>query len=92
MGAVYCWVTTRSVRSEVLARKVTSSQFWCKKAHYSRSDRLCSFRLMGSVSGGIIRRFKHETIGKFKDWKQSVENQTRRTVKKLRTDNGLEFC
>ncbi|GJR61822.1 retrovirus-related pol polyprotein from transposon TNT 1-94 [Tanacetum coccineum] len=37
-------------------------------------------------------RFKHEAFGKFKEWKQLVENQTRRTVKKLRTDNGLEFC
>ncbi|GKB73427.1 retrotransposon protein, putative, ty1-copia subclass, partial [Tanacetum coccineum] len=37
-------------------------------------------------------RFKHEAFGKFKEWKQLVENQTGRTVKKLRTDNGLEFC
>ncbi|GJX58476.1 retrovirus-related pol polyprotein from transposon TNT 1-94 [Tanacetum coccineum] len=73
-------------------RKVTSSQFRCRKAHYSGSDRLCSFRLIGSVSGGIIGRFKHEAFGKFKEWKQLVENQTGRTVKKLRTDNGLEFC
>ncbi|GKB72382.1 retrovirus-related pol polyprotein from transposon TNT 1-94, partial [Tanacetum coccineum] len=65
--------------------KVTSSQVRCRKAHYSGSDRICSFRLMGSVSGGIIKR-------KFKEWKQLVENQTGRTVKKLRTDNGLEFC
>nr|GEV99348.1 retrovirus-related Pol polyprotein from transposon TNT 1-94 [Tanacetum cinerariifolium] len=63
-----------------------------RKAHYSRSNRLCSFRLMGSVSGGIIGRFKHEASGKFKEWKQLVENQTGRTVKKLRADNGLEFC
>ncbi|GJZ49158.1 retrotransposon protein, putative, ty1-copia subclass [Tanacetum coccineum] len=39
-----------------------------------------------------ILRFKHEAFGKFKEWKQLVENQTGRTVKKLRTDNGLEFC
>ncbi|GJR86304.1 sodium/hydrogen exchanger 6 [Tanacetum coccineum] len=39
-----------------------------------------------------IIRFKHKAIGKFKEWKQSVENQTRRTVKKLRMDNGLKFC
>nr|GEX67325.1 retrovirus-related Pol polyprotein from transposon TNT 1-94 [Tanacetum cinerariifolium] len=68
------------------------------------SDRLCSFRLIGSVSGGIIRIsvvfliycyiliFKHEAFGKFKDWKHLVENQTGRMVKKLRTDNGLKFC
>ncbi|GJX43365.1 retrotransposon protein, putative, ty1-copia subclass [Tanacetum coccineum] len=39
-----------------------------------------------------ILRFKHEAFGKFKEWKQLVENQTGRTVKKLRTDNDLEFC
>ncbi|GKE20167.1 retrovirus-related pol polyprotein from transposon TNT 1-94, partial [Tanacetum coccineum] len=39
-----------------------------------------------------ILRFKHEAFGKFKEWKQLVENQTERTVKKLRTDNGLEIC
>ncbi|GJY33791.1 retrotransposon protein, putative, ty1-copia subclass, partial [Tanacetum coccineum] len=38
-----------------------------------------------------ILRFKHEAYGKFKEWKQLVENQTGRTVKKLRTNNGLEF-
>nr|GFA16443.1 retrovirus-related Pol polyprotein from transposon TNT 1-94 [Tanacetum cinerariifolium] len=38
-----------------------------------------------------ILRFKHEAFGKFKKWKQLVENQTGRTVKKLRKDNGLEF-
>ncbi|GJZ17844.1 retrovirus-related pol polyprotein from transposon TNT 1-94 [Tanacetum coccineum] len=37
------------------------------------------------------KRFKHEAFGKFKEWKQLVENQPGRTVKKLRTDNGLEF-
>ncbi|GJT44281.1 retrotransposon protein, putative, ty1-copia subclass [Tanacetum coccineum] len=39
-----------------------------------------------------ILKFEHEAFGKFKEWKQLVENQTGRTVKKLRTDNGLEFC
>ncbi|GKD88463.1 retrovirus-related pol polyprotein from transposon TNT 1-94 [Tanacetum coccineum] len=39
-----------------------------------------------------ILRFKHEAFGKFKEWKQLVRNQTRRTIKKLRIDNGLEFC
>nr|GEW09643.1 ulp1 protease family, C-terminal catalytic domain-containing protein [Tanacetum cinerariifolium] len=39
-----------------------------------------------------ILRFKHELFGKFKEWKQLVENQTERTVKKLRTDNSIEFC
>nr|GEW76085.1 retrovirus-related Pol polyprotein from transposon TNT 1-94 [Tanacetum cinerariifolium]GEX65222.1 retrovirus-related Pol polyprotein from transposon TNT 1-94 [Tanacetum cinerariifolium] len=38
-----------------------------------------------------ILRFKHEAFGKFKEWKQLVENQTGRTVKKLSTNNGLAF-
>nr|GEW47634.1 retrotransposon protein, putative, Ty1-copia subclass [Tanacetum cinerariifolium] len=38
-----------------------------------------------------ILKFKHEAFEKFKEWKQLVENQTGMTVKKLRTDNGLEF-
>ena len=28
----------------------------------------------------------------FKEWKSLLENQTRKKVKRLRTDNGLEFC
>nr|GEU60888.1 zinc finger, CCHC-type [Tanacetum cinerariifolium] len=55
------------------------------------SDRLCSFRLMGSVSGGIIGRFKHEAFGKFKEWKKLVKNQTGKMVKKQRTNNGLDL-
>ncbi|GKA13859.1 retrovirus-related pol polyprotein from transposon TNT 1-94, partial [Tanacetum coccineum] len=51
--------------------------------------------LFGKESlGGMglnISQFKHEAFGKFKEWKQLVENQPGRTVKKLRTDNGLEF-
>ncbi|GJV17432.1 retrotransposon protein, putative, ty1-copia subclass [Tanacetum coccineum] len=39
-----------------------------------------------------ILRFKHEAFGKFKEWKQLVENQTGWMVKKLRNDNGLELC
>ncbi|GJV50103.1 retrovirus-related pol polyprotein from transposon TNT 1-94 [Tanacetum coccineum] len=38
-----------------------------------------------------ILKFKHEAFGKFKEWKQLVENQTERMVKKLKTYNGLEF-
>ncbi|GJT50780.1 retrovirus-related pol polyprotein from transposon TNT 1-94 [Tanacetum coccineum] len=36
-----------------------------------------------------ILRFKHKAFGKFKEWKQLVENQTGRTVKMCGTDNGL---
>ncbi|GJT13376.1 retrovirus-related pol polyprotein from transposon TNT 1-94 [Tanacetum coccineum] len=37
-------------------------------------------------------RHKNEAFSKFKECKQLVENQTGRKLKKLRTDNGLEFC
>ena len=37
-------------------------------------------------------RSKDEAFQSFKEWKQLVENQTRKRVKCLRTDNGLEFC
>ncbi|KAL0310870.1 UNVERIFIED_CONTAM: Retrovirus-related Pol polyprotein from transposon TNT 1-94 [Sesamum angustifolium] len=35
---------------------------------------------------------KSEVFEKFRNWKIFVENQTGRTLKTLRTDNGLEFC
>ena len=40
----------------------------------------------------FIQKTKDETFENFKGWKTLVENQTGRKVKRLRTDNGLEFC
>ncbi|GJY89022.1 retrotransposon protein, putative, ty1-copia subclass, partial [Tanacetum coccineum] len=37
-------------------------------------------------------RDKNEAFNKFKEWKQLVENQTGKKLKKLQTNNGLEFC
>ena len=37
-------------------------------------------------------RHKNEAFPMFKKFKALVENQTGRKIKKLRTDNGLEFC
>ena len=39
-----------------------------------------------------VLKHKDQVFGKFKEWKSLVENQTGLKVKKLRTDNGLEFC
>ena len=36
-------------------------------------------------------KHKDRVFEKFKEWKSLVENQTSKKVKKLRTDNGLEF-
>nr|GEY57034.1 retrovirus-related Pol polyprotein from transposon TNT 1-94 [Tanacetum cinerariifolium] len=65
----------------------------------SQVESLRSKRYFLSIADDYSRRvwvyiimFKHEAFGKFKEWKQLVEKQTGRTVKKLRTDNGLEFC
>ena len=35
---------------------------------------------------------KNETFPTFRKWKILVETQIGKNVKKLRTDNGLEFC
>lgn len=37
-------------------------------------------------------RYKNETFPTFKKWRIHVETQTGKNVKKLITDNGLEFC
>ncbi|KAD4178745.1 hypothetical protein E3N88_27336 [Mikania micrantha] len=39
-----------------------------------------------------LLRSKDEAFDKFKEWKVMVENQSEKRVKRLRTDNGLEFC
>ncbi|KAH9780126.1 hypothetical protein KPL71_007968 [Citrus sinensis] len=39
-----------------------------------------------------VLRNKDEVFEQFKNWKTLIETQTSRKVKKLRTDNGLEFC
>ena len=36
-------------------------------------------------------KIKDEVFREFKDWKTMIEKQTGKQVKKLRTDNGLEF-
>ena len=37
-------------------------------------------------------KHKSEAFNSFKEWKILVENQTEKKIKRLRTDNGLEFC
>ncbi|TXG72686.1 hypothetical protein EZV62_001265 [Acer yangbiense] len=39
-----------------------------------------------------LLKSKDQTFENFKVWKRQVENQTSKTIKVLRTDNGLEFC
>jgi hypothetical protein len=39
-----------------------------------------------------LLKHKNDALTAFKQWKALVENQSGRKIKKLRTDNGLEFC
>lgn len=39
-----------------------------------------------------VLKNKNDAFGRFKEWKVLVENKTSRKIKRLRTDNGLEFC
>ncbi|KAJ4715506.1 Retrovirus-related Pol polyprotein from transposon TNT 1-94 [Melia azedarach] len=40
----------------------------------------------------FIMKHKSEAFKNFRQWKALVENQTGKKIKRLRTDNGLEFC
>ena len=40
----------------------------------------------------FFMKHKGEAFKNFKEWKTLVENQTGKKIKRLRTDNGLEFC
>ncbi|KAH9680956.1 hypothetical protein KPL71_026757 [Citrus sinensis] len=53
--------------------------------------------MKGNLDNGLmvwvyVLRNKDEMFEQFKNWKTLIETQTSRKVKKLRTDNGLEFC
>nr|GEZ29034.1 retrovirus-related Pol polyprotein from transposon TNT 1-94 [Tanacetum cinerariifolium] len=41
---------------------------------------------------GKQKKHKDEVFLTFKEWNVLIENQTGKKIKKLRTDNGLEFC
>ncbi|KAL6138517.1 hypothetical protein ACLB2K_063799 [Fragaria x ananassa] len=40
----------------------------------------------------FVMKHKSDAFKNFKQWKALVENQTGKKIKRLRTDNGLEFC
>nr|GEU86386.1 zinc finger, CCHC-type [Tanacetum cinerariifolium] len=79
-------------------------RYWKSKTSFERSlgklkfcdnydfgkSRGVNFSVGRHTAHGVIK-LKHETFGKFKEWKQLVENQTRRIVKKLRTYNVIEM-
>nr|GEV15330.1 vinorine synthase-like [Tanacetum cinerariifolium] len=53
----------------------------------------CEQCVFGNRKGlGFFLNHKDEVFPIFKEWKLLIENQTGKKIKKLRTDNGLEFC
>ncbi|GJW84274.1 retrovirus-related pol polyprotein from transposon TNT 1-94 [Tanacetum coccineum] len=65
----------------------------------SRVPSLDGFRYFLSIIDDLSRmtwvfmmKHKSEVFDKFKHWKILIENQTGRKIKRLRTDNCLEFC
>ena len=40
----------------------------------------------------FMMKHKSEAFKNFKQWKILIENQTGKKIKRLRTDNGMEFC
>ena len=40
----------------------------------------------------FILKNKNDACASFKQWKILIENQTGKKIKRLRIDNGLEFC
>ncbi|KAK9054827.1 hypothetical protein SSX86_025906 [Deinandra increscens subsp. villosa] len=65
----------------------------------SRTESLGGARYFLSIIDDFSRRVwvyilkhKNESFERFKEWKIEVETQTGKRVKKVRTDNGLEFC
>nr|GEU66016.1 retrovirus-related Pol polyprotein from transposon TNT 1-94 [Tanacetum cinerariifolium] len=48
--------------------------------------------LMKAIQSGGLYVLQDDVFPTFKEWKVLIENQSRTKIKKLRIDNGLEFC
>nr|GEX22810.1 retrotransposon protein, putative, Ty1-copia subclass [Tanacetum cinerariifolium] len=70
-----------------IQKKKSLAQVWHKRLGHIREAGLHELE-MREVH---FLRHKNEAFSKFKEWKQLVENQTGRKLKKLRTNNGFEF-
>ncbi|GJU70105.1 retrovirus-related pol polyprotein from transposon TNT 1-94 [Tanacetum coccineum] len=52
----------------------------------------CNLEFCEHCVFGEQKRHKDEVFPTFKEWKVLIENQTEKKIKKLRSENGLEFC
>nr|GEV62202.1 hypothetical protein [Tanacetum cinerariifolium] len=73
-------------KKEVLRNKGLGKLKFCENYVLGKSTRVSFGR------GQHTTEHKNDAFSKFKEWKQLVENQTCRKLKKLRSNNGLEFC
>ncbi|RVW90980.1 Retrovirus-related Pol polyprotein from transposon TNT 1-94 [Vitis vinifera] len=66
------------------------------RCSYKMSPNRDWFTTYQPINGGkvwvYILKHKNDVFGKFKQWKAMIEKQTRKQIKRLRTDNGMEFC
>ncbi|KAJ4705025.1 Retrovirus-related Pol polyprotein from transposon TNT 1-94 [Melia azedarach] len=68
----------------------------------SKGDILCGYKvkdlefcehcIFGMLHRSKFPKHKSEAFKNFRQWKALVENQTGKNIKRLQTDNGLEFC
>ncbi|GJZ88309.1 retrovirus-related pol polyprotein from transposon TNT 1-94 [Tanacetum coccineum] len=83
-------------KREVRGNKGLGKLEFCENCVLGKSTGVSFGRGLAHVRRGVLdlsmRISGNEAFSKFKEWKQLVENQTGRKLKKLRTDNGLEFC
>lgn len=84
-------------RSKHVTRKTLSyihSNLWGTSQTETLGGRRYFFTFIDDCSRKVwvyILKNKNDVFEKFKEWKNMVEAQTGKTVKKSRTNNGLEF-
>nr|GEZ18478.1 retrovirus-related Pol polyprotein from transposon TNT 1-94 [Tanacetum cinerariifolium] len=100
------WAESGEASVEVLGNKGLGKLEFCENCVLGKSTRgpsrvesMSCYRYFLSIVDDYSRRdwvhflrHENEAFNEFRKWKQLVENQTGRKLKKLRTDNGLEFC
>ncbi|KAH9703748.1 Integrase catalytic domain-containing protein [Citrus sinensis] len=85
----------KSVHSTKGILEYIHSDLWGPAQTISLSGNTYFLSLIDDYSRRVwvyVLKHKDQVFGKFREWKSLVENQTGLKVKKLRTDNGLEFC
>ncbi|GJW76791.1 retrovirus-related pol polyprotein from transposon TNT 1-94 [Tanacetum coccineum] len=59
--------------------------------HKIASLEFCEHYVIGKQKRVFMMKHKSEAFDKYKHWKILIKNETKRKIKRLRTDNGFEF-